>query len=66
MCIEQSHIIDDIEKKRTSHVRAMKRSVSLLDDALNALRAGRTSVTDEYIERTLMDLLNELKGQTNA
>lgn len=56
--MDQSHIIDDLEKERTAMVRKVKAALPLLGDALHALRNGSPHVTDEYLERVIADLVS--------
>jgi hypothetical protein len=59
-----AHVIDDLCKGKATLVRASRRSVRMLEDALHALRADRTAVTDEYIERVITDLRSALEVAT--
>lgn len=57
--IALSHTIDDAELQRTRSLRCVDGQISLLDDALAALRAGDTDVTDEYLGRVIDALTAE-------
>ncbi len=52
-CHECAGHIDDNDKMRTRLVRMLDERIDMLDDALHALRDGRTHITDEFLVRTL-------------
>jgi hypothetical protein len=54
--VEQSHIIDDLATENARLRRAVAAAVPMLTDALHALRNGSPHVTDEYLDRTILDL----------
>ena len=60
MYVEMSHTIDDLEKERARLARSARWSVRLLEDALHALRDDRTAVTEDFIERVIVDLQSAL------
>jgi hypothetical protein len=47
-------LIADYEALRTSTLRALIRQADLLDDGLHALRHGSPTVTEEFMERSLI------------
>lgn len=47
------HVIDQLETRRTMHVRNEATATDLLTDALHALRNGAPEVTEEFIERAM-------------
>lgn len=51
--IEQSHIIDDLEKQRTAGVRAMREVLDLLAVLPHANAEGNREVIAEYLDRSL-------------
>lgn len=51
--IRLAHVIDDAEKQRTAALRASVAATALLTDGLHALRAGRSHITDEFVERAI-------------
>lgn len=51
------HLIDEMETMRGSFLRTLRSEVSMLQDALDALRKNKTHVTEDHIERVL-DRLN--------
>jgi hypothetical protein len=55
----RSHAVDDFEQLRTGTVRTLRTNIWLLQDGLDALRAGRTHITDEFLERALDALIAE-------
>lgn len=62
--IARSHEIDDLEIMRTAAVRSLRRNIALLELALHALRAGRTGVTDEFLDRAINDMYSALAKAT--
>jgi hypothetical protein len=58
--IDRSHHIDDYEKLKTRVTRVLVKQIDLLTDGLHALRHGSSSITDEYIERSVNTLNEEL------
>jgi uncharacterized protein YnzC (UPF0291/DUF896 family) len=60
--IAEAYRRDDLEKLRGSVVRTLSEQVQLLDDGLHALRAGRTEVADEYMERVRDSIDKTLKA----
>jgi hypothetical protein len=58
--IDKSHHIDDYEKLKTRVMRVLVKQIDLLTDGLHALRHGSSSITDEYIERSVITLNEEL------
>jgi hypothetical protein len=54
-----AHLVDDYERVRTSAVRTIDDQVLLLTDGLDALRAGDTEVTEEYLDRAITALKAE-------
>jgi len=59
--IKYSHLVDDTEKTRTHALRTIDRQIDLLGDALHALKAGRTEVVEEFIERVAAALTVEIE-----
>lgn len=59
------HVIDRLEKKRTLALRTARRDGELLTNALHALRAGRTEVAEEFLERAI-DGLDGLVAEMRA
>jgi hypothetical protein len=59
--IEKSHAVDDYESLRSQLVRGLAQQISLLEDALHALRHERVAVTDEYVERVIESLREDLQ-----
>mgnify|MGYP003452409400 CR=1 FL=1 len=55
-----SHATDDYEKLRTHPIRTISKDVRMLEDALYALRNGSSNITEEFLERTIESLGNEL------
>ena len=58
--IDQSHHLDDYTTLRTRVIRVLGKQIDLLEDGLHALRHGSSSITDEYIERSVHTLKKEL------
>lgn len=56
IAVAVSHAVDDLEIARTAAVRGIDRNLRLLDDALDALRAGDVHVTDEFLDRAIVSL----------
>jgi hypothetical protein len=59
--IDKSHAIDDYETLRAQLVRGLIQQTSLLEDGLHALRNGRHAVTEEYVERVIDSLREDLQ-----
>lgn len=55
-----SHLIDDHETVRTHARRTIADQNLLLADALDAIRAGRLAVAEEFVDRALTALSVEL------
>lgn len=53
---QQAHIIDDLVIEKRVLIHAVDDAISLLGDALEALRRDRSHVTDEFLERTIESL----------
>ena len=51
--VRQSHIIDDLERKRAHMHGMLVTQRPLLADALDAVRAGDTHIAGEFIDRFL-------------
>lgn len=63
--VDTSHLMDDFEGLRTQVLRRLAPQADLLRDGLHALRAGRTGVAEEFVDRSLTALdaeLARLKG----
>lgn len=60
--IHQSHIIDDLEKKRATMYRAIGEQLPMLEDARHALLAGRYEVVEEFLERSVEALRKAREG----
>ncbi len=60
--IDQSHAVDQFETLRTEMLRALKGHRDLLVNGLDALRHDRQHVTDEYVDRVI-DGLDDQLGQ---
>jgi hypothetical protein len=58
--IRISHLIDDHETVRTHARRTIADQNLLLADALDAIRAGRLAVAEEFVDRALTALSVEL------
>lgn len=58
--IEYSHAADDYENLRTRVIRGLSQHVSLLEDGLHALRNGSSKVTEEYAERVIDAIRQDL------
>lgn len=50
------HIIDQLHKDNCNTRLAAHRAISMLNDALDALRYGSPDVAEEFIDRTITDL----------
>jgi hypothetical protein len=59
--IDKSHAIDDYETLRAQIVRGLAQQTSLLEDGLHALRNDRLAVTEEYVERAIDSLGEDLQ-----
>lgn len=59
--IDKSHAIDDYETLRAQIVRGLAQQTSLLEDGLHALRNDRLAVTEEYVERVIDSLREDLQ-----
>ena len=59
--IEKSHAVDDYESLRSQLVRGLVQQTSLLEDGLHALRNRRVGVTEEYLERVIESLREDLQ-----
>jgi hypothetical protein len=59
--IDKSHAIDDYETLRAQLVRGLVQQTSLLEDGLHALRNKRSAVTEEYLERVIDSLREDLQ-----
>lgn len=51
--VDRSHLADDFETLRGEVLRRLANQVDLMTDGLHALRAGHTSIADEYVDRAL-------------
>lgn len=58
---EMSHLEADYEIVRTLMLRRALENEQMLQDALHALRNGAPHVTDEFIERTIARLGNDVQ-----
>ena len=58
--IDRSHHVDDYETLRTRVARVLGKQIDLLTDGLHALRHGSSSITEEYIERSIDTLTKEI------
>lgn len=56
-----AHLVDDLCKANGKLRRQTRQSADLLTDALHALRHGCPHVTDEFLDRTIANLLRVLK-----
>jgi hypothetical protein len=56
--IATSHVIADYESVVTAAARTIDRQVSLLTDALHALRNGSPDVTAEFLNRSIDALID--------
>lgn len=59
--IRISHLIDDHETVRGHALRTIRDQRALLLDALDAIRAGRTAVADEFVDRAVEALGKEVE-----
>lgn len=57
---DKSHHLDEFERLRTRTMRLLGSQVALLSDGLSALRNGDPQVTDEFIDRIISSLNEEL------
>ncbi len=54
------HLEDELATIKGKVIRVLTSEVRMLDDALYALRVGKTHVTEDHIERVI-DALRKLK-----
>jgi hypothetical protein len=59
--IEKSHAVDDYERLRSQQVRGLAQQTSLLEDGLHALRHDSPAVTEEYMERVIESLREDMQ-----
>jgi hypothetical protein len=59
--IEKSHAVDDYESLRSQQVRSLSQQTSLLEDGLHALRHDSPAVTEEYMERVIESLREDMQ-----
>lgn len=64
--IDKSYAIDDYETLRARLVRSLDQQTSLLEDGLHALRNDRRAVTEEYVERAIDALREDLQRLRDA
>ncbi len=57
---DKSHLIDDYEMLRTRTIRRLSDQVQLLSDGLHALRHGSHAVAEEFLDRALTAIQNEV------
>jgi hypothetical protein len=57
---DKSHLINDYEILRTRTIRRLSDQVQLLSDGLHALRHGSHSVAEEFLDRALSAIQNEV------
>jgi type II secretory pathway predicted ATPase ExeA len=57
--VSRSHLTDDFETLRGEVLRRLTDQVDLMSDGLHALRAGHTSIADEYVDRALRAITAE-------
>ncbi|UPG68196.1 hypothetical protein [Gordonia hongkongensis] len=60
--VDHSHAVDDFEHLRSRVLRRLSSQVGMLTDGLHAVRNGRTSVAEEFVERAL----DAIKGEVDA
>lgn len=60
--VDHSHAVDDFENLRSRILRRLSSQVGMLTDGLHAVRNGRTSVAEEFVERAL----DAIKGEVDA
>lgn len=59
--VDNSHMTDDYEGLRTRVIRRLSSQVEMLSDGLHALRNGSTPVAEEFIDRALTAIQQEVK-----
>lgn len=64
--IDRSHAIDDYERLRTKLIRDLVQQTSLLENGLHALRNSRIQVIEEYVERVIESLHDDLQHLRNG
>jgi type II secretory pathway predicted ATPase ExeA len=57
--VDRSHFADDFETLRGEVIRRLTSQVDLLTDGLHALRAGHTTIAEEYVDRALRAIGSE-------
>ena len=58
--VDKSHHVDDYETLRTQVIRRLSAQVELLGDGLHALRNGSTGVAEEFVDRALSAIEDEV------
>ncbi|MEV0561566.1 hypothetical protein [Dactylosporangium sp. NPDC050588] len=58
--VDNSHMVDDYEILRTQVIRRLGSQVALLSDGLHALRSGSTPVAEEFVDRALTSIHQEV------
>lgn len=58
--VDTSHMVDDYENLRTQVIRRVGGQVELLSDGLHALRSGSTTVAEEFVDRALTAIQQEV------
>ena len=58
--VDKSHHVDDYETLRTQVIRRLSAQVELLGDGLHALRNGSTGVAEEFVDRALTAIKDEV------
>jgi hypothetical protein len=58
--VDKSHMTDDYEVLRTQVIRRLGSQVELLSDGLHALRGGSTPVAEEFVDRALTAIKQEV------
>ncbi|MCG5446119.1 hypothetical protein NIE79_004684 [Micromonospora sp. NIE79] len=58
--VDTSHMVDDYEILRTQVIRRLGSQVELLGDGLHALRSGSTPVAEEFVDRALTAIQQEI------
>lgn len=58
--VDNSHLVDDFENLRSRVLRRLSTQVDLLVDGLHALRNDRMTVADEFIERAIDAIKDEV------
>lgn len=64
--IARSHHAADYEALRTQIVRQLDKQKLLLVDGLHAIRHGRLTVADEFVDRSLVAITREIDNLTQA